>query len=117
MQQAITSLRSQKAQDAVRMYFGFSGTPMSHEDIGTALGVTPERTRQIINASLDWLRKSSKFKNLLWGNPTTQHLSPSSQYTHEEATSETDGDTMRTPSVQSVLHDNHQNVPQENNAA
>jgi RNA polymerase primary sigma factor len=43
----------------LRLYFGFDGNePMTLEEIGTVLGVTRERVRQIKERGLSRLRKS-----------------------------------------------------------
>ena len=50
------------AMDGVlRLYFGFDGTdPLTLEDIGTLLGVTRERVRQIKEKALSRLRRSDQ---------------------------------------------------------
>jgi RNA polymerase primary sigma factor len=59
VQHALTALRQRDA-DVLRLYFGFDAIdPMTLEDIGSRLGITRERVRQIKERALSRLRKSA----------------------------------------------------------
>jgi RNA polymerase primary sigma factor len=59
VQEALEGLRAREAM-VLRRYFGFDAhEPMTLEEIGTLLGVTRERVRQIKERALSRLRKSN----------------------------------------------------------
>ena len=58
------SLLSSREVRIVKLYFGLEGEPVTLEKIGSEMGMTRERARQIRNEALSKLRRSLKVKGL-----------------------------------------------------
>ena len=59
------SLLSSREVRIVKLYFGLEGEPVTLEKIGSEMGMTRERARQIRNEALSKLRRSLKVKGLV----------------------------------------------------
>jgi RNA polymerase primary sigma factor len=60
---SMTALTSREAK-IVKLYFGLEGEPVTLEKIGTQLGMTRERARQIRNEAIGKLRRNLRVKGL-----------------------------------------------------
>jgi RNA polymerase primary sigma factor len=60
---SMTSLTSREAK-IVKLYFGLEGDPVTLEKIGSEMGMTRERARQIRNEAIGKLRRSLRIKGL-----------------------------------------------------